>query len=411
MDLIFDFFWTLLFLAAAMVLPKYIVYQFSPADRRNLQWLAVYHFVFGIVFYFFTRNGGGDAWTYWTAAKEMAPKDFRNFIFTGEGTRFMEAFNYIPANFFGMSFFANTMLYSLLGFVGISCFYSIAKELIPYNKLFFGFIMFPLVFFLPNLHFWSAGVGKDTVLFMCIGIFAYGLLKPQKRMPFVLLSLFLSAAIRPHIALFLLVSFGFAYIFGGKTTVFQRAVFSVFLLGAGLALLPVVTKFIGVEELSTAAVTKKAEIQVGNLKQGSGSAVDVTGYPLPLKVVTFLYRPLFFDAHSIGSLLSSVDNIFLLILSFLALKFRMVETFRKAPFIIKGFLFFGILGTLAFSTSLGNLGVMVRMKNMFTPGILIYFMWCYSYRLYLERVVPAQLEKISRKLQKNSLKNPEIVNS
>lgn len=56
-----------------------------------------------------------------------------------------------------------------------------------------------------------------------------------------------------------------------------------------------------------------------------------------------------------------------------------VEAFRKAPFVIKGLVFFLIIGTLAFSQSLGNVGIMIRMRNMFLPGLLIYILWCFSY--------------------------------
>lgn len=391
MGVLFDIIWFLLFLVVAFQLPAAFMKQASVAERSTLKKLAVFHFFFGVVFFFFTRNGGGDAWGYYIAAQNLNADHIFAMLKEGEGTAFMQALNYFPVRILGMSFFANTMLYSLLGFIGIGFFYAVAKELIPFNKVLYGYAVFPLIFFLPNLHFWSAGVGKDTILFISIGMFAYGLLKPAKRIVLIVVALFLATAIRPHITLFLLLAFGIAYLFGGRASKFQRVAFSVLLLGAGIALLPVVTQFIGVEELSTENVTRRAEGQVGNLTQGSGSAVDVNSYPWPLKIATFLYRPLFFDARSVGSLLSSVDNLILLVLTYHAFRFRPFETFRKAPFIAKGFLIFGILGTIAFSFSLGNLGVMIRMKNMFTPGILIYFMWCYSYRLYVENVLTGKL--------------------
>ena len=47
-------------------------------------------------------------------------------------------------------------------------------DLIPTNATFKGYYLFPLLFYMPNLHFWSCGVGKDTLLFFCIGLFSYG---------------------------------------------------------------------------------------------------------------------------------------------------------------------------------------------------------------------------------------------
>jgi hypothetical protein len=63
-----------------------------------------------------------------------------------------------------------------------------------------------------------------------------------------------------------------------------------------------------------------------------------------------------------------------------AMRTKPVKAFVKAPFVIKGLVFFMIVGTLAFSQSLGNVGIMIRMRNMFLPGMLIFLMWCFSYQ-------------------------------
>ena len=198
----------------------------------------------------------------------------------------------------------------------------------------------------------------------------------------MMIALLIALMIRPHIVLFLLIGFGIAAIFSQKLTSFQRYGLAIALLGGSAIILPFVLEFINVESLDATALSQRADNQASLLTEDSGSAVDVSSYPFPLKVVTYLYRPLFFDVHSVGSLISSFDNLFLLVLSFMAFKYKPFETFKSAPFVAKGFLIFGILGTVAFSTSLGNLGIMIRMKNMFTPGILIYYLWCYSYQVY-----------------------------
>ena len=64
-----------------------------------------------------------------------------------------------------------------------------------------------------------------------------------------------------------------------------------------------------------------------------------------------------------------------------------IKTFNEAPFIIKGLMFFLAIGTFAFSMSLGNLGIMLRMRNMFLPGMLIFI--CYSYSKVVETKIVA----------------------
>lgn len=292
----------------------------------------------------------------------------------------MYAFNFMFSNLLNMSYLSNTLLYSLFGFMGLTFFYMVAVKTIPYNKIINDYVLFPLIFFLPNLHFWSAGVGKDTTLFLCIGMFVYGIMKPITRIPLIVISVLLAMAIRPHVVLFLLLGFGFAYILGGKISVFQRVVFSTILLGVGLAILPSVLEFAKIEEASVESFDKFADAKSTVLSRASsGSAIDVANMPLPLKIVTFWFRPFFFDVRNLNGLIASVENLILVIVFIKAMRSNPIQAFKAAPFVIKGLVFFLIVGTLAFSQSMGNVGIMIRMRNMFLPGMLIYLMWVFSY--------------------------------
>ena len=360
--------------------------QLPSVEINNLLKLWFFHLLVGTGFYFFTINGGGDAWGYWKRAKIMNLDDFWFNLLESKGTGFMNAFNYFPSKVLDLGFFANTMLYTLIGFIGFVFFYLIAYQLIPYNSKFKGYFLFPLVFFMPNLHFWSSGIGKDTLLFLCIGMFCYAVLDIVKRMPLLLFSLVLSYFVRPHITLFLVLSFGLAYVFGGKVSAGKRVLFSVVLLGIGIAILPTVMEFAKIEEASVASFDEFSEKKVDVLSRShTGSSVDITSYPFPLKVVTFLFRPLFFDINGIPAVVASFENLALLILSFIVVfKNNFKLTFKNAPFVIKGLFIFLIIGTLAFSQSLGNLGIMIRMRNMFLPGLLIFILWSFSYQQELK---------------------------
>ena len=180
-------------------------------------------------------------------------------------------------------------------------------------------------------------MGKDTILFLCIGMFVYGLMKPAQRIPLIVIAGLLSMAIRPHITLFLLVGFGLAYVFGGKVSGFQRILFSLVLMGIGLAILPSVMEFAKIEEASVESFDKFADAKSSVLSRAStGSAIDISSYPFPLKVLTFLFRPFFFDVRNLNGLISSIENLVLVIIFIKAMRTKPVEAFRKAPFVIKG---------------------------------------------------------------------------
>lgn len=392
--MILDILYIPLFVFLAIQFPKLLVEKNEQAYLPILKNLALYHFLLGIAYFFTTNNGGGDAWGYWRAPKTMSFEKFLQGIRSGEGTEFMMALNYIPTNIMGMSFLANTFFFSMLGSFGITYFFLIAARTVPYNKIINGYVLFPLIFFLPNLHFWSAGVGKDTTLFLCIGMFSYGLMKPFQRIPLLVIPMLLSIGIRPHITLFIMIGFGLAYVLGGKVSPAQRFIFSAAMIGIGLAILPSVMEFAKIEEASAEGFDKFAQGKAAVLSRGhTGSAIDISSYPFPLKVLTFWFRPFFFDVRNINGLIASLENLALVIVFVKAMRTNPLKAFKAAPFVIKGLVIFLIVGTLAFSQSLGNVGIMIRMRNMFLPGMIIYLMWIFSYEQQLLRNRQRTLKK------------------
>lgn len=349
----------------------------SEENLDTLKKLFILHILFGIYFCFFVL---GDASGYWRMAKLMTYSDFIRSFTEDQGTYFILALNYFPSNILDLSYLTGTMLYSLIGFIGLTYFYVTAVELIPNDPKYKDYYLFPILFFLPNLHFWSCAVGKDTLLFFCIGIFTYGILEPVKRIPMIILGLLLAYFIRPHITLFMLLGFGTAYLSGKFISLLQRILFFGIMIGLAIVILPNVMEFAKIEETSIDSFNSFSESKAALLSRShTSSAVDITSYPFPLKVFSFLFRPFFFDINSIPSLLASFENFLLLILTFTALKNKPLQTFRNAPFVIQGMVYFLIIGTMAFSQSLGNLGIMIRMRNMFLPGLIIYIFWHFSY--------------------------------
>ncbi|TRX37055.1 hypothetical protein [Flavobacterium restrictum] len=349
----------------------------SEGNLSTLKKLFLFHLLFGAYFCLFVQ---GDAVGYWKQAKLMTYADFIYSLTEDQGTYFILALNYYPSNILDLSYFAGTMIYSVIGFIGLAYFYVIAVDLIPNNPKFKEYYLFPLLFFLPNLHFWSCAVGKDTLLFFCIAIFTYGLLQPARRIPMVILGLVLAYFIRPHMTLFMLLGFGMAYFSGKNISIGQRLLFFVVMIGIAIVILPKVMEFAKVEEASVDSFNKFSQTKSALLSTASSStAIDISSYPFPLKVFTFLFRPFFFDINGIPSVLASFENLILLILTISILKNKPLQSFRNAPFIIQGMVYFLIIGTLAFSQSLGNVGIMIRMRNMFLPGLIIFIFWHFSY--------------------------------
>lgn len=373
-----NFFITILIFLLGYIFIQSFAAKLSEGNLSTLKKLYLFHIIFGTYFCFFVKS---DSIGYWRQAKFMSYSDFIYSLTQDQGTYFVYALNYFPSNILDLSYFTGTMLYSLIGFMGLTYFYIIAIELIPNDPKFKGYYLFPLLFFLPNLHFWSCAVGKDTLLFFCIAIFIYGLMQPLKRMPLIVLGLVLSYFIRPHITLFMLLGFGMAYFSGPNISVLKRIFFFGVMIGIAVAILPIVMEFAKIEETSIEGFNQFSESKAAALSRShTDSSIDISSYPFPLKVFTFLYRPFFFDINGIPSVLASFENLLLLILSLAVFTSKPLLSFKKAPFVIQGMVYFLIIGALAFSQSLGNVGIMIRMRNMFLPGLIIFIFWHFSCR-------------------------------
>ena len=346
-----------------------------------LNYLWIYHLGFGIFYWaYITFIAYGDASHYYKVSASISLGEAIDLLVKfGVGTNSMFLLNYLPAHL--LSFFGLSMVYALLGYIGMVYFYIFFKNNIVYNSKIKGYYLFPLLFFLPNLHFWSAGVGKDTLLFLSIALFFYGMQYPLKNVGKLALALGLSYLIRPHITIFLITSFGLAFVLDGKLKSYQKILFFGLCLAGFLALFDTIMAYLKLESLDTESVSEFADTRVSNLSRSStGSSVDISSYPFPLKIFTFLYRPLFFDINGVMAIVASFENLLLLVLSWKFLKLNPIKVFRKGNYMVKALCIFLIIGAVSFSLILSNLGIMLRQKNMFIPALLFICLWGFSYQ-------------------------------
>ena len=237
--------------------------------------------------------------------------------------------------------------------------------------------LFPIILFLPNLHFWTSGIGKDAILFSCIVIFFYALFEFKKRLWLLVIVMLFSIAIRPHITLVLLFALGLGYIIDGNLKFYQKLFIFLLILSAGIGIIDYVVRFIQIESLEIETLEQFASQRAEDLSKGrTESSVDISSYPVPLKIFTFLYRPFFFDAIGILGLLSSLENLILLLLSVKVFFSNPFKGFRRSNYIVKSMAIFFVISSIMFSLILGNLGIMLRQKNMIIPLLLTFGLWC-----------------------------------
>ncbi|MDO5509769.1 MAG: hypothetical protein Q4F57_03645 [Weeksellaceae bacterium] len=357
---------------------KYRFKALKDKDFRLVDFLWMYHLILATGFYFYILTFGGDSYSYWYFTQHYTyEQTLLSFQKTGSSTFLLRLINYYPANLLDLSFFTGTMIYATLGYWGFLYLVLSIKELFPlYRQLhrikIVNISIFPIMLFLPNLHFWSSGVGKDSVVFFAVCMFIYGVLQPFKRWYLILIAAIISYGIRPHMTLFLFSGFGAAYILLSKIPMYQKVMI---IMIAGVAFFPLLGKvleFAKIEEASIEAFSDFSQNKAGALSRTAGSAVNLAALPYPLQVLTFLFRPLFFDANNIFALFSSIENVIWITLTVNFIRNKPMMVFRKSNFAILGAFLYWLIGALAFAPVMGNLGIIIRERNMMLPAFLLF---------------------------------------
>lgn len=374
---VLDYLFIILYIIFGFVSVFYSRNMLVKEDEEWLKKLLFYHLLIGIFFYYFTSGQEVDSYTYWTIAKKIKVNNFGDLFNYSLGTNVIYLLNYIPSNIFEMTYFQGTLLYSFLGFLGIKYLYLSIENIFKGNVAVKKSKLYPLILFLPNFHFWSSGIGKDTIAFFCICYAIYSI--SVKRHLKIILPTILLYLVRPHILFFLLISFVIAFLFDYKVKGYKKMLALILFAGVIVVLAPKVASYIDIESFDVKSLENYTKDRSESLSRDhTGSRIDTSSYPIYYKVFTFLFRPLFFDATNFMAIIISFENLFLLLIVLKVFRNKVRRVIRSAPYLIKGLLIFCFISALGFSLILGNLGIMVRMKNMLMPSFIIFTLWFLS---------------------------------
>ncbi len=231
--------------------------------------------------------------------------------------------------------------------------------------------------FSPLISFWSCALAKDPLAFVGCGMAVYASAHLSRRWRWLLVGGLVLLSVRPHMASLLLVALFVALLFGRQVTLPQRIVGLAIATIAGAALLPFVTQYVGLGDLTdlqdsadyqTLVVEYIEKRQSYNLE--GGSSVPISEMILPMQLFTFMFRPLFLDAPGVFGLVVSVENM-VLVLLFVLTAPRLARLLRQqSSFQVRFCGIFLALGWIALATTTANLGIAVRQKTMLLPALV-----------------------------------------
>ena len=353
---------------------------------HQLHYLLFYHLIFSVYYTWYVINFGGDSLGYWliSTMEQVKIKDPSWMKYFGEGTTFIIWLTFIPSKILGLSYITGNILFGFLGFIGIRYIYVLVAVHFPVNHHVLGIPLFPVIFFFPNLHFWSSGVGKDAVCFWAIAWFLFALQNISDRWWQIVVSFFFVYMTRPHIGLALIIGTALAVLLGSEIKRQYKIPLATLAVVVALMVSSNTLEALKIDDFSMETLEVFSEQKSGLLNSDRvGSRINLSEYSWPIRLFSYLFRPLFFDAHNAMAFLSSFENITYLWLSFFIYRNWSPEAIRDMPLFIKAAMITFLPVTLALMNSLSNMGIAMRMKNM----LMIYFLlFCFYLIAYQKKL-------------------------
>ncbi|SEF40097.1 hypothetical protein SAMN04515663_101179 [Alcanivorax sp. DSM 26293] len=329
--------------------------------------LYLYHSFWCLVYFWYAGMHGSDAFAYYNQGLLGIDRIW----FGSHAIVIVVSF---LTSVFSLSYLGVFLFFNFLGAVGYLFFYSSLRCASIGSKKWVNYLIFS-VLLLPSVSFWSSALGKDAISFLAVNLALWSALDFSRRMSLMYLAILLMLVVRPHMAGLLVMSLSVALFFDSRAGTLRKVFLgAVFTLGA-VFLVPFALDYAGVKgganiDSVMDFIDKRQSITKGE------SSVDISSMSFPVKLLSYAFRPMIFEATSVFGLAASFDNLILMFLFIygICLGFwrKLNPEYGNIIFIV--FYLFGAWAVLALTTT--NLGIALRQKWMFSP-FLIYL--CLSY--------------------------------
>lgn len=374
-------------------------------SKKLMNSLFFYHLFFFGVYYTYAAFNPSDSQAYFQRPQHpyLGWGDY-----FGTSTTFIDFISWPFINIFGFNYEMMMLLFAWLGYLGFVYAYLFFRENIPIKISVFKQIDFLiLLLFLPNMHFWTASLGKGAPIFLGLMMFVYALKSPKSRWGTLLIGSILIYYIRPHVFLFVAVGTVLGYMTGREKISFGKKFLIYAAMVGGLILaedsILAIAGLEGSDDL-TEDFVNFSENRSESLSE-SGSGVDMASYPLPLKLFTFWFRPLFFDSPGMLGFIVSVENLIYLLLFFKILKKDFIKFIKKSPISVKMSLTVFFLTSLAMTFVMSNLGIIMRQKSM-VMYFLFFVIYYYLAQKKYDRIM--RLRRLKKLRERQMESNAEI---
>jgi hypothetical protein len=350
-----------------------------PSQLFSWLYLALYIFHLGMGLYFFDHLmlQGGDSLFYWGLPWYFDREYSDWWTYYGYGNYFMQTFN-SPLVWIGVGFLGGTFLYNFLSFLGIGLIYEKAYALFRSREVerIFPILLSFAVCCSPGLHFWTGGVSKEAFLILAFGLIFYCSDRSGWRYLLLgFLGFFLALQVRLITGLLLAVPFIWEVISSKKNSKTSKVIVTsvtALLCFRGFKFMQLL---VATDELTLNSIDRISTNQLGQLEQlQAKSQIPLGEMSWAERVVAILFRPFPWEVWDFNSLVFTVENTWLLILMVLGV-FLIIRDRPSIPRQLLGLFGLGVGMILIYAFTLNNFGIIYRMKSIFSPFLLLPFIW------------------------------------
>lgn len=344
--------------------------------------LLIIHVIASIAYYFFSQSNITDAGNYY-----FDPYNFSSQPFSVGTVAVFKTVRLLRVAL-GATVIDCYMIFQTIGFIGLlllACTFFDIREKLGATKS----TSYLALVFVPSASFWTSAIGKDAPMFFAVSICVWSMIEFRKRFLYFCIGLAVMVFVRAHIALIVVTAVAVSAMFDST----MKTGVKVGLLGcsvAGLfALIGPVQNAIGVDVSSVDSITQFLDTQdaISGTVAGTTSMADAS---FPIKLLSLLFRPLFFDAHSIFGLVASAENVLAVVAFIYAIiHWQDVLHLARRVMFIRFSLFFSLILLLSLSLVYYNVGLGLRERVMAYPAIFSVLVALWSMRQVQHRARPA----------------------
>jgi hypothetical protein len=346
--------------------------------------MALLHLVCTVSYYFLLLNTEGDARGYYLGASQLT--SLENTI--PMSNNFIKAILFPFVHYLQFSFFSCSILFSFFSLRGFIFLYALILKLVDYR-----YTRWLWLFIMPSMHFWTAAVGKDALIFLGLSWIIYNYFTNKSKISFIV-PLLIVTLTRFYVVALLGAGTAIALVLISKQLKLSYKIFAMIIFaGVGFLIFPYFLNAISVGDVSN--ISKRSEAVIRANQEGGG-AVDLQGSNLLVKWFSYLFRPFLFEARSPQMFITALENVMWLVIFY-----KIYLGIRRVKFVPeKRRTFFWIAlaslitATLPSSFILSNFGISSRQKIMIVP-LMMY--------LFFESMLAIHQKKIS--LRRKSLES------